>query len=274
MSDTDGGQQLKPLYLAGRVIDRLQEKVGGGKVSYRRFGGRRVVIRHRGEDSDRAVVWQCFRALQYEVPIEPYRTAVQSFYERLVAKNHRPLIIDCGAHIGASSIWFSLRYPQAEVVAVEPAPDNHALLLENVGGLPITPVQAAIASTVGSTKMRDMGWGGWAYRTGGDGDEVPTTTIDELMEQDRGEPFILKVDIEGAEKALFASPSPKLAAFPVIIIETHDMLFPGMNYSTPFWLWHASKFRDFAFNHENTFSLDWHRLEPDERKIPQKNHNR
>jgi FkbM family methyltransferase len=35
-----------------------------------------------------------------------------------------PLILDLGANIGASAVWFAVRYPAAHIVAFEPHPDN------------------------------------------------------------------------------------------------------------------------------------------------------
>ena len=35
------------------------------------------------------------------------------------------LIIDCGANVGASVAWLSARYPEAHILAVEPAPEKN-----------------------------------------------------------------------------------------------------------------------------------------------------
>lgn len=55
-------------------------------------------------------------------------------------------IIDLGANIGLTSLWYADRYPVAHVVAVEPVPENAALLRSNlsVNSVPSTVVEAAV----------------------------------------------------------------------------------------------------------------------------------
>ncbi len=42
------------------------------------------------------------------------------------------LVIDCGAYVGYSALYFLNRFPQAVVVAVEPSPENAALCRRNL----------------------------------------------------------------------------------------------------------------------------------------------
>lgn len=43
-----------------------------------------------------------------------------------------PLIFDCGAHIGLSSIFFKIKYPNCKVYTFEPNPKSFELLTENL----------------------------------------------------------------------------------------------------------------------------------------------
>lgn len=45
-------------------------------------------------------------------------------YQEILDSGRQPLIIDCGANIGCSALWFSARYPKSHIFAIEPAPDN------------------------------------------------------------------------------------------------------------------------------------------------------
>ena len=45
------------------------------------------------------------------------------------------LIIDGGAHIGLTSLFFAQLFPSAQIIAVEPQKDNFALLSANTAGL-------------------------------------------------------------------------------------------------------------------------------------------
>ncbi|CAI5530024.1 unnamed protein product [Closterium sp. Naga37s-1] len=76
-------------------------------------------------------------------------------------------ILDAGANIGLASLIFAIRFPDALIVAVEPARDNFALLQRNVKHLPqILPVNAALWShdtRIAVTAGRREGF--WAYET-------------------------------------------------------------------------------------------------------------
>jgi FkbM family methyltransferase len=173
----------------------------------------------------------------------------------------KPLIIDAGANIGAASVWFALTYPKATIVAVEPDRDNFELLKRNTIGFPsVLPINAAIASETGTLYLSDPGQGAWAYRTASQPSErsysVPAITIDDLMNRvEARTPFILKIDIEGAELDLFSQHTNHFDSFPIVAIELHDWMLPREANSRNFLKWHALKSRDFVFRGENAFSI-------------------
>ena len=43
-----------------------------------------------------------------------------------------PVILDCGAHNGLSTIYYKLHYPNAKIIAIEPNPKDFSLLKENI----------------------------------------------------------------------------------------------------------------------------------------------
>lgn len=49
-----------------------------------------------------------------------------------VPKTKQPLIIDCGANIGMSVIYFKHKFPNCKILAFEPNPDSYNLLERNV----------------------------------------------------------------------------------------------------------------------------------------------
>lgn len=53
---------------------------------------------------------------------------IQARYRDIQASGMKPVMVDCGVNIGTSVLYFLGEYPQAHVVALEPAPDNFALL--------------------------------------------------------------------------------------------------------------------------------------------------
>jgi FkbM family methyltransferase len=221
--------------------------------------GRTFTILHRRTYADQHVVKQCFAEGQYNMPHAEYRLQLQQVYDQIVASGRTPLIIDCGANIGCSVLWFLSRYPKAHLLAFEPAPDNFDLLSKNCAGLDVDLRQAGVSSTDGAAHLSDPGEGGWGYRTDGDtGVEVPMLALAPLLAAkiEAGYvPFLLKIDIEGGEKTLFASNTTPLNQFPMIIIEPHDWMLPGQGSSIEFFRFHAAAGREFCMNNENVYSI-------------------
>ena len=193
------------------------------------------------------------------------RTAFWSnaIYQEIVASGSRPLILDCGANIGCNALWFTARYPQAHIVAIEPAADNFEILAANCAGLDIDCRQAGVSAADGTARLSDPGGGGMGYRTAdqGDGPEVAMISIKTLLASKPASsytPFLLKLDIEGAEKSLFDHDAAPLAQFPLIILEPHDWLLPGQLSSQSFFRFHAAANREFCMKHENVASIIAH----------------
>lgn len=149
------------------------------------------------------------------------------------------VILDCGANIGCSAIFYAGRYPDARIFAVESEHGNYELLRRNTqyyGN--VTPIHAAIWRENVTLQVVDTGRGEWGYATSpvetgectdaAAGKAIPGRTIDRLMDE-HGLDFvdILKVDIEGAEKDVFADASRWIERVGVVIVELHDRFIPG-----------------------------------------------
>jgi FkbM family methyltransferase len=227
-------------------------------VSYR---GRSFAIEvRRWSSSDHMAVEQCFTDAQYDMPTGAHGEYLERVYRGIVAAGKKPLIVDCGANIGASVLWFSAWYPEAHIVAVEPAPDNFALLRRNCRGVDVDLREAGIGCVDGSAWVSDAHGGGMGYRTNEDhqGSAIQILSLATLMASkpvSEYAPFLLKVDIEGAEKSLFASEAAVLDQFPLIIMEPHDWMFPGEHTSVEFFRFHSQAGREFAMKHENVASI-------------------
>lgn len=213
-------------------------------------------VHHRGTVADLGVIEQIFRNKDYDLRRFKRSVEIQRFYEATNA----PWILDCGANIGASAIWFSSTYPKATVTAIEPERENFRLLKENSRDLKVLPINAAVAAKSGKLQLFDPGDGEWAFSTiaGSEGKmlyEVEALSIDELLLGQNGTPFILKIDIEGAEQELFMANGDAFDRFPLLIIELHDWMLPRRASSRPFLQWHSGCDRDFVFHGENVFSF-------------------
>ncbi len=175
-----------------------------------------------------------------------------------------PLILDCGANIGLSSLYFAKNWPSAHVIAVEPDPDNFELLRRNVAAHPnIQAVQAAVGGQDGPVRIANKEAQEWARRTepasGEALDAIPGLSIRSLIALAPVprvyQPFLIKIDIEGAEKDLFSCGQEWIARFPILIIELHDWMLPSQGTSRSFLQAIAPLDRDFVFFGENIFSI-------------------
>lgn len=237
--------------------------------------GRAARVHHGGLKDHYFAVYQCFYRHQYELPVPLFTAAhhtlaLDARYRTILARGRRPLILDCGANIGSGVAWFAARYPGARIVAVEPAAANLGLLRQNARGLDVAIVAGAVGPARGSAILRgrldaplsfqvDPAGSGLDEAAGAQAVEV--FDLPALMDLSEGaEPFIAKVDIEGAERGLFSAHQDILARFPLIVLEPHDFCMPGEEVSSSFFAFHAQQRRDFLFANENVFSVDYRAL--------------
>lgn len=141
------------------------------------------------------------------------------------------VIIDAGANIGMTSIYFANKYPTATVVAIEPEASNFNILRKNTGLYPkIIPVQAALWNHDGQIAVGDRSsQGNWAFVAGENtkGPRVRAVTLKTLIDELKLPSIDLaKIDIEGAEMELFEDIS-WISGVRCIMIELHEDLRPG-----------------------------------------------
>ncbi len=224
-------------------------------------GGEKRQFAYRENTSDEKVIQQVFAAQHYNLGRLTRHQEIVAYLQSMHQAGRRPLIIDAGANIGASSVYLALSFPEAQVVAIEPEPGNFALLSANVEGLNVRCLQAAIASSSGQTRLVDPGIGAWGYRTdpSGSGPEVRTVTVSQLL-QEFAEPlfqlFLVKIDIEGGERDLFAGATSWVERTAIVVIELHDWLLPRQGTAIPFLRCVGALDRDFVYIGESVFSID------------------
>jgi FkbM family methyltransferase len=118
-------------------------------------------------------------------------------------------ILDLGGNIGLSAVWYALKYPKTTIVVLEPEASNYQLLLRNVAPFKnVFPLQAAIWSRTGHFKIsnpteRPDGFRMIPCESGKPGAIVGYDVAGLATKFGRSFDYV-KVDIEGAEKELFA----------------------------------------------------------------------
>jgi FkbM family methyltransferase len=234
------------------VLERLVLGVGSSE--------RNVFLRR--DSSDTQLVGQVFIDAAFSLSRLPRADELLAFLEACRVAGQRPLIVDGGANIGLSSLVLSLQCPDALVVAVEPDAVNFQLLVANTVGLPVLPLPAALGAMPGRCVLHDPGEGAWAYRTGmarADDDAatvVGIVMIDEILDAHADcVPFIVKLDIEGAEAGIFAAEAAWLDRVPLLIVEPHDWMLPRQRSAQPVFRRLARADRDFVLVGENLISM-------------------
>ncbi|MDI1323160.1 MAG: FkbM family methyltransferase [Algoriphagus sp.] len=144
------------------------------------------------------------------------------------------VILDAGANVGYSTVWFASKFPNAEILAIEPEKSNFDVLKKNTQGRSnIFPIQAGLWFEKSFLKIHDSKSGSWAFETrvpkDGENTDVESVTIQELIRNYKLTQIdLLKIDIEGAEYELFDNQAEEWLPFVnMIMIETHDRMRPG-----------------------------------------------
>jgi FkbM family methyltransferase len=227
------------------------------------YEGTRREFHYRSASTDENVIKAVFQGGQYDLRRLRRANELAEYVGNQAQMGLRPLIIDAGANIGASAVYFMIAYPNALVVALEPEVGNFGLLLKNTAGLKVETLNAAISSTNGRARVFDPGEGAWGYRTKLISDDdirtdgVPRVTVNDIYNSHSSGlfPFIAKIDIEGAEFDLFSGSTEWVERTPLIIIELHDWLLPKSGISRPFLECVSRLDRDFVQIGQEIYSI-------------------
>ena len=141
------------------------------------------------------------------------------------------VIVDAGANVGLTSIFYAEKFPLARIFAIEAEKSNFELLLKNVRPYRnVTPIHAALWCREGHISVGTPlpgAFGHWGFTVSGAPGDVPAITIRTLMRNFGVDHIdLLKIDIEGSEKEVFEACDwqDELGA---VVIELHDRFKPG-----------------------------------------------
>ncbi len=175
-----------------------------------KYASQPIVV--RGRTSDVTVFYEIFALRIYKIP----KTEIMS-------------VIDLGANVGYASIYFSHFCPNARIIAVEPEHSNYQSLAENTQNIKnIACVHAAIWPEETQLTLQNPSAPNWSFHyeeavKTSSGPVIKTETLPGLMKKyDLKRINLLKIDIEGAEKNLFASNTDWLQHVDYLQIEIHS----------------------------------------------------
>lgn len=148
---------------------------------------------------------------------------------------HPYLIIDAGANVGYASLFFANKYPDAEIIAIEPEDSNFKMLQRNSSSYPrITSLHGALWSKnaflrISNLKVNDK----WTFQVGetesGSEGTIESFTVEQILKESGLDTIdILKMDVEGAEKEILVKDASRwMKCVKVMIVELHDHVVPG-----------------------------------------------
>lgn len=142
-----------------------------------------------------------------------------------------PTILDIGANAGVFALYALERWEGGKVLAYEPHPETFQSLVQNVSGLPVECVQAAVVhpkksetgplwegvnSDIECSVRNDVRWPHVSQRIDEPAVQVPYIDADTLPECD-----VLKVDTEGSEVEILTGFGEKLKKVQALLVEAH-----------------------------------------------------
>jgi FkbM family methyltransferase len=159
-------------------------------------------------------------------------TALMGMYNEIFYQEHykfissvkEPIIIDCGANIGLSVLYFKMLAPKASVIAIEADPDVAEILKKN---LEINNCQAEIVTkAVWTTNNEILSFGKAGADAGSLFSTANVTLVETIRLKDIIEKYseieLLKIDIEGAEIDVIKDCKTVLFKVKKVFIEFHS----------------------------------------------------
>ncbi len=186
--------------------------------------------------------------LAHEVWVRPGTSDIRSFVEVICERvyewpdgflpsaEHPDPIIDVGANVGFSALWFNARFPGARIIALEPDRENFEMLRRNTDRVPGIECRNLALWNEGTRLDLDPGYSADSRRVratgaaGGAGSEMVdaidmATLLGEIGTDRVG---LLKIDVEGAEWEVFADSAGWIDRVDMIAGELHERFRPGV----------------------------------------------
>lgn len=156
--------------------------------------------------------------------ISTFRQIFEEEIYRFIPRNERPYILDCGANIGLSVIYFKRLYPQSTIVAFEPDEAIFDILSKNTrrfGYDDVELINRAVWNCATELNFTSDGADGGRLSVVND---KPDHTVRSVRLRDYLDRQIdlLKLDIEGAETAVLSDCAERLTNVDALFVEYHS----------------------------------------------------
>tara|TARA_B100000242_G_scaffold291268_1_gene264255 strand:- start:2490 stop:3311 length:822 start_codon:yes stop_codon:yes gene_type:complete len=151
----------------------------------------------------------------------------------------KKLIIDCGSNIGSSARYFSEMYYKSKIIAIEAEKQNYEFSKKNIiknntiiqNNAVSSSKQIFVIKRTNDPRAHMVSYKKVKKRS----NSKQSIVINEIVKKyNNYNPFIIKIDIEGAEYDLFKKNVQWLNKFEIVIIEIHDWMMPNKAISSNF----------------------------------------
>ncbi len=217
--------QILPPFLYSCIKKISQRKKGVEELRVERELFR--IAESRGNGCGRTSI---FGGVFEYIDAQSFLSQYKAFFQRKIylfsAATKSPRIIDCGANMGVSVMWWKHLYPNAQIVAFEADPAIFDVLKRNCAHLPgVTLHNCALWNSNGEMPFTATGGEGGRIVEGDDQlvaehlSRVNTVSLRTFLSE--GCDF-LKIDIEGAEVAVLEDCKDLLKYTRAMFLEYHS----------------------------------------------------
>ena len=202
-------RMLTPISILRYAWWRLRGR--GFTVQLQLRNGVRLFVRPRAAgNNDLGVAYEIFAHQYYACPRPLPADAIR-------------LVVDLGANVGFSCLYWLSSFPQSGLVAVEPHPTHHAQCRLNLAANDmlgrVQLHQAAAGAAPGRMTLSDAGTSSTIMQDDADG--IPVEMLDVFALLAGRQVDLMKLDIEGGEYAILEDPRFAALHVPYLVMEWH-----------------------------------------------------
>jgi FkbM family methyltransferase len=228
-------RNLDPKYNFIVITPRLFSKLIKKSIIYDKLN-KNIFIQNIRNDYDLITIYEIFSDESYNLKNFKIFKKVNEKLNLYRNNDTKPLILDCGSNIGASSEYFKRIYKSAEIAIIEPDKNNLEFSKKNTSIKEKFIFNKAISSEEKLLKFSNISEDNRAFKVADDGNlEIESINVEKILNiLGDYQPFLIKIDIEGFEKNLFEKNYQWIKQFNIIIIELHDWMLPNQHNSNNF----------------------------------------
>ncbi|MES1224640.1 MAG: FkbM family methyltransferase, partial [Bacteroidota bacterium] len=188
---------------------------------------------------------------------------INGIYKTKFPEGSSPVIIDCGANIGLSVIYFKTKYPNCILTAYEPDQKNYELLMSNIDSMQLKDV--IVKKEAVWTENKDLFFhseGTTASRIDSSLDLNDDQTIRvkaiRFREMLQSRVHMLKMDIEGAEYEVLKDIEDKLHLVEIFFLEYHGTFQQNNRLTEMLNILTRNKFQFYIKEAHNVYDQPFH----------------